>query len=63
MTECATVQAISEQAAVGKSSRGAAPQPSLCMTWAVDPATRQLVARWIAKRSEAVETVELSSAA
>jgi hypothetical protein len=63
MTECPTVQAIKTQAAGGKSSRGDPPQPGLCMTWAVDPVTGKLVARWIAKRAGAAESVALSSAA
>jgi len=63
MTGYPTVQAINAFASVEKSSPGELPQPNLTMTWAIDPVSGKLAARWHAKRAEAAGTIESSSAA
>ena len=63
MAEPVRVQAISASVAVVKPGQTVHPQPTLCMTWRVDPVSGELVARWAAKRADAAASVRLRVAA
>jgi len=63
MTERPTVQTLNTLGTAGKSDEGDRQQSDLSMTWAIDPATGKLVARWFIEPTESVKIVAFSSAA
>jgi hypothetical protein len=63
MTKRPTIASIITLDAVEKSNQGASPQSKPRLSWAIDPATGKLAARWVVQQARSARIIPFSSAA